>query len=130
MYNKQFGFQKHRSTEHAIIQLIDQICSSYEENKYTLGMFIDLSKAFDKVDHKILLSKLENYGVRGKNFKWFKSYLTNRNQAVVLKKKTTNLLQIECGVSQGSILGPLPLFNICKQPKSDIKNFRFYHVCG
>ena len=108
LYNKQFGFQKQHSTEHAIIQLIDQICSSFEENKYTLGIFIDLSKAFDTVNHKILLSKLENYGVRGKNFEWFKSYLTNRNQAaVVFEKKTTNLLQIECGVPQGSILGPL-----------------------
>ena len=78
LYPKQFGFQKSRSTEHATIQLTDQINSSFEKNHFTLGFFIYLSKAFDTVDHDILVSKLENYGVNGNNLHWFQSYLKNR----------------------------------------------------
>ena len=75
LYCKQFGFQQSNSTEHVIIQLIDQISYSFEQNKFTLGVFIDLSKAFDTVDHNILLNKLEFYGVKNSNLKWFESYL-------------------------------------------------------
>ena len=67
LYQKQFGFQQGHSTEHAIIQLIDQINDTFENNCFTLGIFVDLSKAFDTVDHQILISKLNNYGVKGKN---------------------------------------------------------------
>ena len=63
------------STKHAIIHLIDQINSSFEKNNFTLGEFIDLSKVFDTVDHHILISKLENYGVNGNNLRWFQSSL-------------------------------------------------------
>ena len=75
LYPKQFGFQKSHSTEHAIIQLTDQLNSSFEKNNFKLGVFIDLSKAFDTVDHHILTSKLENYGVNGNNLRWLESYL-------------------------------------------------------
>ena len=77
LYSKQFGFQEGHSTEHAIIQLIDQINNSFEKNHYTLGIFIDLSKAFDTVDHNILIKKLNKYGIKGNNLKWFESYLNN-----------------------------------------------------
>ena len=107
LYLKQFGFQKSHSTEHAIIQLIDQINSSFEKNNFTLGVFIDLSKAFDTVDHHILISKLENYGVNGNNLHWFQSYLKNRKQYLNFNNKITTLSQITCGVPQGSILRPL-----------------------
>ena len=107
LYPKQFGFQKSHSTEHAIIQLIDQINSSFEKNNFTLGVFIDLSKAFDTVDHHILISKLENYGVNGNNLRWFQSYLKNRKQYLNFNNKITTLSQITCGVPQGSILGHL-----------------------
>ena len=76
-YEKQFGFQASNSTEHAVIQLISQILDAFNENKYTLGIFIDLSKAFDTVDHNILLKKLDMDGIKEKNLKWFHSYLTN-----------------------------------------------------
>ena len=67
LYRKQFGFREKHSTEHAIMQLTDQINCSFEKNLYTLGIFIDFSKAVDTVDHKMLITKLENYGVIGTN---------------------------------------------------------------
>ena len=107
LYCKQFGFQQSNSTEHAIIQLIDQISYSLEQNKFTLGVFIDLSKAFDTVDHNILLNKLEFYGVKNSNLKWFESYLHKRQQFIGYDQNQTKMNYITCGVPQGSILGPL-----------------------
>ena len=108
LYPKQFGFQTGHSTEHAIVQLVDQILESFEYNKYTLGVFIDLSKAFDTVDHSILLKKLELYGVTNRNHSWFKNYLSNRKQFIQINdEEKTELETITCGVPQGSILGPL-----------------------
>ena len=68
LYDKQFGFQTGHSTDHAITQLVDQIYEAFEKNEYTLGVFIDLCKAFDTADHSILLRKLELYGINGKNY--------------------------------------------------------------
>ena len=107
LYSKQFGFQKGHSTEHAILHLIDQINNNFENNEYTLGVFIDLSKAFDTVDHQILLKKLNLYGINDINIHWFESYLTNRKQFLTFNNKNTPFANITCGVPQGSILGPL-----------------------
>ena len=108
LYKKQLGFQKGHSTEHAIIQLIDQIINSFEKNHFTLGIFIDLSKAFDTVDHSILIKKLKLYGVKGNNLRWFESYLSNRKQYISCNSnKCTTFESITYGVPQGSILGPL-----------------------
>ena len=74
LYDKQFGFQKENSTQHAILQLTNQILQSFEQNKFTIGVFIDLSKAFDTVDHNILLRKLSIYGIKDTNLKWFRSW--------------------------------------------------------
>ena len=82
LYSKQFGFQKGDSTEHVIAQLADQIHESFENDNYTLGVFIDLSKAFDTIDHAILFKKLENYGIKDRNLAWFRSYLTNKKQYI------------------------------------------------
>ena len=82
LYSKQFGFQTGLSTEHAIVKLVDQIYKSFEKDHYTQGVFIDLSKAFDTVDHTILIRKLEMYGIRGINLAWFRSYLINRIQYI------------------------------------------------
>ena len=108
LHPQQFGFRKGHFTEHAIAQLVDQIYKSFENDKYTVGIFIDLSKAFDTVDHTILLKKLEIYGITGANLAWFRSYLTNRKQYICINKDTkTNKQKVTSGVPQGSILGPL-----------------------
>ena len=75
--DKQFGFRAGNSTEHAILELIDQVSNAFDNNNFILGVFIDLSKAFDTVDHNIPLEKLSMYGVKGNNLKWFHSYLSN-----------------------------------------------------
>jgi hypothetical protein len=103
----QYGFRKNISTAMALVDLIDKISSSIEKNEYTIGIFIDLAKAFDTVNHDILLKKLYHYGVRGIPYEWFKSYLNNRKQYVYLNNIQSNKLPITCGVPQGSILGPL-----------------------
>ena len=107
LYEKQFGFQAAHSTDHAIVELANQIYSKFNENKFTLGVFIDLSKAFDTVDHDILLTKLKFYGIHNMNHKWFRSYLTSRKQFIECDKTKTKTNIITCGVPQGSILGPL-----------------------
>ena len=103
----QFGFQKNCSTDYAILELINEITSSFEKGRYTLGVFIDLSKAFDTVNHNILLQKLKHYGTTGNILKWLHSYLTNRKQYVSYNGNGTKYQEITCGVPQGSILGPL-----------------------
>ena len=105
LYTSQFGFQKNCSTEHALIELSENIVKSFEKNLYTLGVFIDLSKAFDTVNHLILFEKLKHYGIKNKLLKWLKNYLSNRKQYVL--KKSSGLENFLCGVPQGSILGPL-----------------------
>ena len=107
LYNKQFGFQNGHSTDHAVIQLVDEIMKSFDQNLFTLGIFIDLSKAFDTVDHKILTKKLELYGIKNNNLNFFKSYLSDRKQGVSFNNTHSQLKPIVCGVPQGSILGPL-----------------------
>ena len=108
LFSRQFGFQKNTSTEHAIIQLADDITKSFFKGEFTLGIFIDLSKAFDTVNHSILLNKLDHYGINGKTKTWLESYLRNRHQYIGFGKcKFTKLLKISCGVPQGSILVPL-----------------------
>ena len=108
LYPKQFGFQKNTSTEHAILQLTEEITKAFAKKEFTLGVFIDLSKAFDTVNHDILLRKLECYGVKRNTLKWLKSYLKNRKQYISFSKQnSTGFCEIKCGVPQGSILGPL-----------------------
>ena len=103
-----FGFQVNNSTHHAILNLTDDILTSFEKGQFTLGVFIDLSKAFDTVNHSILLHKLELYGIKGKCLNWFKSYLKDRQQFVSLGRYEKSICRrITCGVPQGSILGPL-----------------------
>ena len=107
LYLKQFGFRKNFSSAHPIINLIDSIGNAFDQNKFACRVFIDLKKAFDTVDHEILLKKLWHYGIRGIVNDWFKSYLTNRMQYVSTNNIPSDLLKVNFGVPQGSVLGPL-----------------------
>ena len=78
LYKYQFGFSENHSTSHALIDVVEYIYKSLDDNKFVFGVYIDLKKAFDTVDHDILLAKLEHYGIRGNALKWFKSYLSKR----------------------------------------------------
>ena len=104
-YKKQFGFRKKHSTIDALIELMEKVRLFGAKN--TSCFFIDLKKAFDTIDHSILLFKLEKYGIRGQAHHWFTSYLLNRKQRVEVNGSSSNWKRIVCGVPQGSILGPL-----------------------
>ena len=106
-YKYQFGFRERHGTDIALIVLIDKIMSALNEGDYVLGVFLDLSKAFDTVDHDIPLMKLYKYGIRGVAYDWIKSYLEERKQYVSFNKHDSSTMDIKCGVPQGSILGPL-----------------------
>ena len=105
--SQQYGFRKQYSTYMALLDMYDNVSTAVDRNEFSLGIFIDLSKAFDTLNHEILLNKLQFYGVRGLTFKWFESYVNNRQQCVVYNNVYSNYKIIDCGVPQGSILGPL-----------------------
>ena len=91
------------STSHALIDLVEEITASLYANILSIGVFIDLKKA---VSHKLLLQKLEHYGIRGIAQKWLNSYLADRKQIVQIDVRKSTLFIVTCGVPQGSILGP------------------------
>ena len=105
--DSQFGFRKGYSTTHALHKSIDSVTKSLASNKHVLGIFIDLSKAFDTLDHDILLNKLNSYGIRGTALTLLKTYLTNRKQYVMYNDVPSETMDVKFGVPQGSILGPL-----------------------
>ena len=108
----QFGFRKKYSTFLALMDLVDNISKNIDDGNYSIGIFHDLSKAFDTIDHTILLDKLCRYGIRGITLNWFKHYLNDRKQFVSYNNITSVSMKVSCGVPQGSILGPL-LFIFC-----------------
>ncbi len=106
-YNSQYGFRTEHSTEYAALELIDRVLVEMDKNDMPINIFLDLSKAFDTLDHNILLHKLSYYGVKGIALNLFESYLTNRKQFVQIDDIKSETLTIKTGVPQGSILGPL-----------------------
>ena len=107
IYKNQFGFRKKHSTTHALLSMVETIRSNLDRKLYSCGVFVDLEKAFDTVNHNILIQKLYYYGIRGIANDWFLSYLSNRKQFVTLENSKSKLCSVTCGVPQGSILGPL-----------------------
>ena len=99
LYDKQFGFRKGHSTEHAIAQLVDQIYETFEKNEYNIGTFIDFSKAFDTVDNSILRRKLQLYGITDTNYEWIKSYLSSCLQYIQIDENSrTEFCVVKCWV--------------------------------
>ena len=121
IHDNQFGFRKGRSTHMALMILMDKIAKSLENGELVIGVFLDFSKAFDTVNHDVLLQKLQHYGIRGSALKWFQSYLSDRCQYVTYNGQESSKKAINCGVPQGSILGPL-LFIIYINDLSNVCN--------
>ncbi len=104
---QQFGFRTAHSTELALAYLIHKLTKKMENKEFIIGVFLDLSKAFDTVDHTILLHKLELHGVRGNAYNWFNSFIVERKQYVHYQNISSGMQIITCGVPQGSVLGPI-----------------------
>ena len=99
LYNLQFGFRASHSINHALVSLTEAIKNSLDNRKFGCGIFIDLQKAFDTVNHTILLLKLEHHGIRGTALSWFESYLSDRKQYVSVNGANSSYLSVSCGVT-------------------------------
>ena len=130
LFQNQFGFRKNNSTVYALAQITETIKESIDKGKYGCGIFIDLRKAFDTVNHGILLKKLEHYGIKENTLDWFQSYLSDRKQFVDIDGKPSELLSTTCGVPQGSVLGTLLfLIYIYKRLTQYKYNLKFLFIC-
>ena len=105
LYSSQYGFRSRHSTQHATLEILNDILSNFDKGQFTFCLFIDLKKVFDTVNYDILLSKLEHYGFRGVVNDWFKSYLIGRRQYTTVNGYISDSHQTFCGVPQGSVLG-------------------------
>ena len=97
-YNLQFGFRQQYSTSHALINITENIGKALDDGNIACGVFVDLQKAFDTVDHQILLAKLNHYGIHGFSNNWFKSYLSNCNQYLSVNGYESGRAALNCGV--------------------------------
>ena len=107
IYDLHFGFRQQYSTSHVLINITENIRKTLDDGNVDSRVIVDLQKAFDTVDHQILLAKLNHYGTCGVSNDWFNSYLSNHNQYVSINGYEFSLAVINCGVPQGSALGPL-----------------------
>ena len=127
LYELQYGFRAKHSTTHALINITENIREALDSKKPVTSVFVDLQKAFDTVNHKILLSKLEYYGIRGSINAWFKSYLYKRRQKVTINGFESEIKLLNHGVPQGSVLGPLLFLLYINDLHKSIHNSKVYH---
>ena len=106
IYNLQFGLRQQYCTSHALINITENIRKAVDDGNIGCGVFVDLQKAFDTVDHQ-MLAKLNHYGICGVSNDWFKPYLSNCNQYVSINGYESGFAALNCGIPQGSVLGPL-----------------------
>ena len=109
LFKSQYGSREKHSTQHAVIDIVYIIQNNMGLKLFTCGIFLNLKKAFDTVNHSILLKKLNHYGIRGIINDWFSSYLLGRSQVTEIDSNLSTITKISCGVTQGSVLGPLLL---------------------
>ena len=126
IYELQFGFRELHSTNHALFSISEKIRNALDNN-FACGIFVDLQKAFDTVNHEILFKKLEHYGIRGLSNSWFKSYLSNRKQYVTINGFKSDSTSINIGVPQGSVLGPLLFLIYINDLHKSIKHSLVHH---
>ena len=107
LYKYQFGFRKNYSTVLALLQVVDECYENIDNNNSIVGIYFDLQKAFDTVNHEILLYKLYNYGIRGVLYNWLKNYLTNRRQYTTVNNVKSEIESITCGVPKGRLSPPI-----------------------
>ena len=114
LYNSQFGFQNKHSCEHALMELFGKIIQAKDQGMHSAALFLDLSKAFDTLNHEVLTHKLKRYGIRGICHKWFKSYISIRSLVTTIQTSKNKIAKsksydISYGTAQGSCLGPRSL---------------------
>ncbi len=127
IYKHQYGFRKKHSTNHALISITEKIRRALDDNKFAFGVFVDFQKAFDTVNHDILLAKLERYGISGNMNNWFRSYLKDRIQFVSILGFESHQRKISHGVPQGSILGPLLFLFYINDLHRTVKSSTVFH---
>ena len=123
----QFGFQRNKNTSDAILEFLENIYESFDENHLYLSVFLDFSKAFDTISHDILINKLEFMGFRGPLLLWITSYLSNRSQYVEVGGSSSYPLPITIGVPQGSTLGPLLFLLYINDMENCLNNMNIIH---
>ena len=130
LYKKQFGFQKRFSTAHAVISLIENIEKAIDNKMFVCGVFVDLQKAFDTVNHNILLHKLSHYGIRDITNCWFSSYLSNGKQFVTINGFDSEIQIFQYGVPQVSVLGYLLFLIYINDLQNAIKFSQPFHFAN
>ena len=127
IYDLQFGFRQQYSTSHALINITENIRKTLDDGNIGCGVFVDLQKAFDPVDHQIPLAKLNHYGIRGVSNDWFQSDLSNCNHYLSINGQESGLAALNCGVPQGSVPGPLLFLLYINDRNQAIKLRKVHH---
>ena len=123
----QFGFQKNKNTSDAILEFLENVYESFDNNNYYLSIYLDFSKAFDTISHNILLDKLDFVGFRGPIHSWIRSFLSNRSQYVEVGGSNSCSLPVTIGVPQGSTLGPLLFLLYINDMENTLTNMKIIH---